>query len=189
MLLFIRFFTNSQLLAGMALLCLATAAAAAADSSVAAQTVNRQPAATDSPAETASKADLPAVDSGNEAPGLVDCPGTPNCVSSLASDAERRVEPLRAGSDADSAYQRLTAVLDSLPRVSWQAPSAQRINAEFTSRLLRFVDDVNFVIRPDGLVEVRSASRIGYSDLGANRKRVKMLREALKPHAEQPDSP
>lgn len=114
-----------------------------------------------------------------EAPLLADCPSSPNCVSSLATDAEHQIAPLVAGTDAASAFNNLTAVLDSLPRVSWQAPSEQRIEAEFTSRLLRFVDDVHFVIGDDGVVQVRSASRIGYSDFGANRKRVEMLREAL----------
>lgn len=148
----------------MALLCLgsATLAATPNDKAIAA------------PVSTA-----PAISAATESPGLPDCPKKPNCVSSLASEPQRRVEPLAAGSDADSARHHLITVLDSLPRVTWQSPSARHIDAEFTSRLLRFVDDVNFIIRDDGLIEVRSASRIGYSDLGANRKRVEMLRNAL----------
>ena len=54
-----------------------------------------------------------------------------------------------------------------------------RIQARFSSRLLRFVDDVTFYVREDGMVEVRSASRVGYWDLGANRRRVESLREQL----------
>jgi uncharacterized protein (DUF1499 family) len=47
----------------------------------------------------------------------------------------------------------------------------------FTSRLFRFVDDVEFrMVSTDGIIHVRSASRVGYSDLGVNRRRVEKLR-------------
>lgn len=113
------------------------------------------------------------------AASLADCPKSPNCVSSQASDPDRRVAPLKGGDSAEQARQRLTAVLDSLPRVSWTAPTEQRIEAQFTSLIFRFTDDVIFEIEEDGSIQVRSASRIGYSDLGANRSRVEMLRERL----------
>lgn len=113
------------------------------------------------------------------AASLADCPKSPNCVSSRASDPDRQVAPLKGGENAEQARQRLTAVLDSLPRVSWTAPSDQRIEAQFTSLIFRFTDDVVFKIEDDGTIQVRSASRIGYSDLGANRSRVEMLRERL----------
>ena len=113
------------------------------------------------------------------AANLADCPKSPNCVSSQASDPDRQVAPLKGGENADQARQRLTSVLDSLPRVSWAAPSDQRIEAQFTSLIFRFTDDVVFEIEEDGTIQVRSASRIGYSDLGANRARVEMLRERL----------
>jgi uncharacterized protein (DUF1499 family) len=110
---------------------------------------------------------------------LPDCPKSPNCVSSEASNPDRQVAALKAGDSADEARQRLTAVLADLPRVNWTAISDSRIEAEFTTRILRFTDDVIFEIGEDGLIQVRSASRVGYSDLGANRARVEMLRERL----------
>lgn len=113
------------------------------------------------------------------AASLADCPKSPNCVSSQASNPDRQVAPLKGGDNAEEARQRLTAVLDSLPRVSWTAPTEQRIEAQFTSLIFRFTDDVVFEIEEDGTIQVRSASRIGYSDLGANRSRVEMLRERL----------
>ena len=113
------------------------------------------------------------------AANLADCPKSPNCVSSQASDPDRRVAPLNGGTNAEEARQRLIAVLESLPRVSWTAPSDQRIEAQFTSLIFRFTDDVVFAIEEDGTIQVRSASRVGYSDLGANRSRVEMLRERL----------
>jgi uncharacterized protein (DUF1499 family) len=110
---------------------------------------------------------------------LPDCPDTPNCVSSQASSPERRVDPLHGGDNASDARERLIQVLDSLPRVTWREESGQLIRAEFTTRLLRFTDDVEFRIADDGLIHVRSASRLGYSDLGANRARVEDLRRRL----------
>jgi uncharacterized protein (DUF1499 family) len=123
---------------------------------------------------TASMAGNPAM-----ATGLTDCPKSPNCVSSQASNPDRQVAPLKGGENAEQARERLTAVLDSLPRVSWTATTEQRIEAQFTSLIFRFTDDVVFEIEEDGTIQVRSASRIGYSDLGANRSRVEMLRERL----------
>ncbi len=113
------------------------------------------------------------------AASVADCPNSPNCVSSQASNPDRQVAPLKGGENASQSRKRLTAVLDSLPRVSWTAPSDQRIEAQFTSLIFRFTDDVVFEFEEDGTIQVRSASRIGYSDLGANRARVEMLRERL----------
>jgi uncharacterized protein (DUF1499 family) len=110
---------------------------------------------------------------------LPDCPATPNCVSSQASQSERRVAPLQAGSNGTEAAERLALVLNALPRVSWQQQSDGVISAEFTSRLFRFVDDVLLHINDDGVVQIRSASRVGYSDLGANRARVTLLQSKL----------
>lgn len=110
---------------------------------------------------------------------LAPCPDSPNCVSSVDSREGRRIAPLVAGSDAISARDNLLAVLDASTRVQWQAEGDNIIRAQFTSALFRFVDDVQFVIREDGTVDVRSASRVGYWDLGANRRRVEHLRDAL----------
>jgi uncharacterized protein (DUF1499 family) len=113
------------------------------------------------------------------AQSLPDCPKSPNCVSSQASDEARRVAPLRAGNSVAESVRLLTAVLDSLPRVEWTASADNVIQAAFTTRILRFTDDVLFHIDEDGIIQVRSASRVGHSDFGANRDRVEMLREKL----------
>ena len=55
------------------------------------------------------------------------------------------------------------------------------LHAEFTSRFMHYVDDVEFLYdQAAGLVHVRSASRVGYSDLGVNRKRIESIRRAVK---------
>ena len=110
---------------------------------------------------------------------LAPCPDSPNCVSSLAKDEDRRVAPLQVAKTRKASMTRLQALLRQLDRVEFDVVGQSRIQARFSSRLLRFVDDVTFYIREDGVVEVRSASRVGYWDLGANRRRVESLREQL----------
>ncbi|MCG8391634.1 MAG: DUF1499 domain-containing protein [Pseudomonadales bacterium] len=110
---------------------------------------------------------------------LAPCPDSPNCVSSLATDDSHRVEPLTVADNREASMARLQALLKALPRVEFDVVGQSRIQARFTSRLLRFVDDVTFYVRENGMVEVRSASRVGYWDLGANRRRVESLREQL----------
>tara|TARA_B100000214_G_scaffold340752_1_gene287427 strand:- start:94 stop:606 length:513 start_codon:yes stop_codon:yes gene_type:complete len=117
---------------------------------------------------------------------LAPCPSAPNCVSSLAEDERHRVAPLPgAGNRADS-LAMLEEVLDTLPRVAYERIGPARVQARFTSRILRFVDDVTLYVHDDGLIDVRSASRIGYWDLGANRRRVEDLRERLNARLGQP---
>ncbi len=110
---------------------------------------------------------------------LAPCPDSPNCVSSLATDEERRVAPLQVAKTRKASMARLQALLRQLDRVEFDVVGQSRMQARFSSRLLRFVDDVTFYIREDGVVEVRSASRVGYWDLGATRRRVESLREQL----------
>ena len=110
---------------------------------------------------------------------LAPCPDSPNCVSSLAKDEDRRVAPLQVAKTRKASMTRLQTLLRQLDRVEFDVVGQSRIQARFSSRLLRFVDDVTFYIREDGVVEVRSASRVGYWDLGANRRRVESLREQL----------
>ena len=112
-------------------------------------------------------------------PLLPPCPDTPNCVSSVHPEKARRVPPLDGGESREQALQRLEAVLGKMPRVDWERTADNRIEAEFTSLLFRFVDDVTLVVDPDGRVDVRSASRTGHWDLGVNRRRVERLRNEL----------
>ena len=52
--------------------------------------------------------------------------------------------------------------------------------AEFTSTIMGYVDDVEFLYdAASSVTHVRSASRLGYSDMGANRKRIEAIRNAL----------
>jgi uncharacterized protein (DUF1499 family) len=110
---------------------------------------------------------------------LAACPATPNCVSSQAADRDHSVDPLRfTGKDGD-AIGRLKAIVNAMPRARIITETPDYIHAEFTSAFFRFVDDVEFLVDgAGGTVHVRSASRVGSSDLGVNRKRVEAIRQA-----------
>lgn len=101
------------------------------------------------------------------------CPTIPNCVSSLARDDRHRVEPFTFEGDPDAAWQRLREVVASLPGTSVVVDESAYLRAECSSRIFGFIDDMEFALeRERGRIHVRSASRVGYSDLGVNRRRV-----------------
>lgn len=109
---------------------------------------------------------------------LADCPSSPNCVSSLAGDAARRVAPFRYVGALEDARRRLEAVLTQLPRTRFVESSPTYWHLECRSLIFRFVDDLEFAFDPDAAeIHVRSASRVGHSDLGVNRRRVEWIRE------------
>jgi uncharacterized protein (DUF1499 family) len=112
---------------------------------------------------------------------LADCPATPNCVSSAATAVSHRVAPLACSGDATAAMARLAAVLQATPRMAIITQADGYMHAEATSRIFRFVDDMEFLLDPEARVlHVRSASRVGRSDFGANRARVERIRQALR---------
>ena len=108
---------------------------------------------------------------------LEPCPSSPNCVSTLAepSDRTHHIEPLSINHDADEVLDAVAAVIvDAGGEVGKR--SANTLEAVFTSRLFRFKDDVAvFVDTEERRLHGRSASRVGYSDLGVNRKRLAQL--------------
>lgn len=108
---------------------------------------------------------------------LLPCPSTPNCVSSQATHARDLVEPLAFAGTAEEALQRARAALLALPRTRVVAEGPGYLRAECTTLVYRFVDDVELLADAEAKVlHVRSASRVGTTDFGANRKRVEALR-------------
>ncbi len=112
------------------------------------------------------------------------CPDSPNCVSSMAEDKSHFIEPLKyEGMSGEDAFQRILTILEAEPRcrvITAEEDSPAYIHAEYRSRIFRFVDDVEFLLVPkDQLIHVKSASRLGYSDMGVNRKRVEHLRAKI----------
>ena len=112
---------------------------------------------------------------------LTPCPESPNCVSSFAKDSEHRIDPLQFSGNPGTVMQELKIHLSSLDRVKIVTLEDNYVYAEFTSLLMRYVDDVEFLlVAEDRVLHFRSASRIGYGDLGVNRKRIESIRQHLK---------
>jgi uncharacterized protein (DUF1499 family) len=103
------------------------------------------------------------------------CPSSPNCVSSQAADEQHRIAPLRFKGDPDVAFARLKQTLMRRSDVEVISESAGYLRVEL--RTTFFVDDGEFLLdRDKSFIQVRSASRIGYSDLGKNRSRMEEIR-------------
>ncbi len=99
------------------------------------------------------------------------CKRSPNCVSSQAdpADLEHYIAPLHASMDA------VRNALSRMARVTIVSDRQDYLYAEFRTRLMRYVDDVEFFF--DGtLIQVRSCSRLGRRDFGVNRRRIERLR-------------
>ena len=106
------------------------------------------------------------------------CPSSPNCVSSYADsgDTVHAIEPL----PSVAGMTELVSVVESFPATAIVERDGDYLHATFTSRIFRFVDDVEFLLDSEqGVTHVRSASRVGYGDMGANRTRVEAIREKL----------
>ncbi|MFT5395934.1 MAG: hypothetical protein ACI85N_001122 [Gammaproteobacteria bacterium] len=108
----------------------------------------------------------------------MNCPDSPNCVSSLASDSAHFIAPLTFNDQPQAAMQRLKAALLSEKRVTIVKEQTDYLHAEVRSLIFRFVDDVEFTLVLDqGAFQVRSSSRVGYSDFGVNRRRLERIRQ------------
>ena len=111
---------------------------------------------------------------------LAPCPTSPNCVSSQTDQDSKLIEPFKYDGDRQAARTRLLSVIAGFPRTRVKTEDDRYIHVVFTTRLLRFKDDVEFYFAEDEpVIHVRSASRVGYSDLGTNRRRVEALRKAF----------
>ena len=111
---------------------------------------------------------------------LAPCPSQPNCVSTMATDPIHAIEPLHYTASATEAYARLLAILRSMRRTRVVASDGETIHAEFRTAIFHFVDDGVFVLDDTiKTVHFRSASRVGRSDFGVNRRRMESIRTAF----------
>ena len=117
-------------------------------------------------------------------PGLADgqltpCPDKPNCVGSeYRQDADHFVAALEFGDrSAREAMQSLRAIaLEAGAKI--ETDSDNYLALSFQSAIFGFVDDLELRVDESArLVHVRSASRVGNSDLGVNRARVEAIRQ------------
>ncbi|RKQ70739.1 uncharacterized protein (DUF1499 family) [Litorimonas taeanensis] len=104
---------------------------------------------------------------------LADVPSTPNAVSSEGdTQPERRVAPLEAS------LLQVAAAIEATGGVI-TSRTDDYISATYMSRIFKFIDDVEVREENENLCHIRSASRVGYSDRGVNRRRVAVIRSAL----------
>ena len=108
---------------------------------------------------------------------LLSCPKSPNCVLSQTSDPKHQIHPIHYTSSVKIAKERLNQVILSMVDTRIITQNKVYWHVEFTTRWLRFIDDVEFYFpESEALIHLRSASRSGYWDLGVNRKRVEEIR-------------
>ena len=111
---------------------------------------------------------------------LASCPPTPNCVSSQALDPRHRIPPLRFSGSPSEVMNRVSEIVLSLPGARIESASDTYLHARVKTPVFRFVDDLELLLDPKaGVIHVRSASRTGTWDLGANRRRVEWLRRRI----------
>ncbi len=111
------------------------------------------------------------------------CPDSPNCVSSAATDPRHGIAGFALDRSLGAAKEELKQAVAKLPRTKLISESDNHLRFECRSFLFRFVDDVEFHLDDaTKTIHVSSASRVGHSDFGVNRRRVEALR-ALLPEA------
>jgi uncharacterized protein (DUF1499 family) len=116
---------------------------------------------------------------------LAPCPTSPNCVCSQATDPDHVVAAISYQGERDDAHRRLLIALASLPRTTvisedQLTATTTYLHLTATTLIMRFTDDIELLIDDTSKhIEIRSLSRIGYSDFGVNRRRVEAIRQAF----------
>lgn len=112
---------------------------------------------------------------------------TPNSVSSQADlypehpqRSTAQIEPLPLkNASVEQSMAALSKVLLAMPEISLVETRPDYVSAQAQTRWMKFVDDLEFWANPArSVIDVRSASRLGRSDLGANRTRIEAIRAA-----------
>lgn len=112
---------------------------------------------------------------------------TPNSVSSQADtwvdhpmQAYARIAPLALKGDGSATIAQIKRIVEAMPGATVVKAQDDYLYVQFTTRLMKFVDDAEFWFDPaSGVVHVRSASRVGRKDFGVNRARIESIRQAL----------
>ena len=111
---------------------------------------------------------------------LTMCPKSPNCVTTQGpiSDKIHYIKSIELECSSEDAKNKIISVISSMKRSKIIKQDKNYIHIEFKSALFKFVDDVEFFIDESGKeIHFRSASRVGYGDMGVNRKRMEKIRE------------
>ncbi|HET6880958.1 MAG TPA: DUF1499 domain-containing protein [Pirellulales bacterium] len=111
---------------------------------------------------------------------LADCPDKPNCVCSQALEVSHRIAPIDFSDASDTAWQRMKSVVSAMPHTKIVSEQDGYLHAECQTSVFRFVDDLELLLDAERqVIHCRSASRVGHSDFGVNRRRIEGLRRAF----------
>lgn len=111
---------------------------------------------------------------------LSDCPNNRRCVCSQATRANQRIAPIEFAGSAEEALKKLKTIVAQMSGAEIAGERGRYLHIECTSRLFRFVDDLELLADPERqVIHCRSASRVGWLDFGVNRRRIEAIRQAL----------
>jgi len=105
------------------------------------------------------------------------CPDKPNCVSSFSEESsDAYTKPIKVEGEITSAHDNLVKIISSMDGAKIVTNEPNYLHAEYTSGLFKFVDDLELYFPSEGPIHIKSASRLGHSDLGVNSKRVEKIK-------------
>jgi uncharacterized protein (DUF1499 family) len=108
---------------------------------------------------------------------LKQCPTSPNCVSSQSQSELHKITPLLYKSSSEQAMQQIKKTILAFPRTKLIEEKEHYLHVEFRTLFFRFIDDVEIVIDDlEKVIHLRSASRVGHSDFGTNRRRIEEIK-------------
>ena len=114
--------------------------------------------------------------------GIIDgkfhpCPSSPNCVSTQSTDEKHKMEPLKFEGSLEEVKSKIINIIKSLKRSKIITDAENYLHIEFRTAVWRFVDDVEFYFDDtEKNIHFRSAARLGYSDMGVNKKRMENIK-------------
>tara|TARA_Y100001970_G_C14091995_1_gene780545 strand:- start:142 stop:594 length:453 start_codon:yes stop_codon:yes gene_type:complete len=113
------------------------------------------------------------------------CPETPNCVSSFENPSNERnfISPIKFFGGKEATILKLEKLIKKNPSAKIVEKKENYLRAEYTSSVFKFVDDIQFYFGQENTIHVKSASRVGRSDFGKNRERVREIEFALQQSA------
>ena len=106
------------------------------------------------------------------------CPKSPNCVSTQSTDEKHKVHPIQYNATLEEAKENIKNIVGSMKRTKIITETESYLHFEFRTATFKFVDDVEFYFDDkEKTIHFRSASRVGWSDMGVNRKRMEKIRK------------
>lgn len=108
------------------------------------------------------------------------CPKSPNCVSTQSTDEKHKMDPIKFEGSLEEAKSKITTIITTLKRSRIVTDTENYLHIEFRTAVWRFVDDVEFLFDDtEKIIHFRSAARLGYSDMGVNRKRMGNIKDSF----------